>query len=275
MGSKLKWAVYYEMEGFADQTVEELKANLAYIMENYAGHEAFAHINGKPVVFVYNADDNSCEVADRWAEATNGEWYLNLKVFGGFRDCANQPDSWHQYGPSTPSQQHGGNSYVISPGFWRADESAARLERDPDLGYTNVRSMIASGEPWQLVTTFNEWGEGTAIERCFDWPSSTKYGKYLDALHYDGVVQTSVKDDKTESRIHLYYKPAQDLLHVSNTNNVTMAEIYDVNGSLIKSVNLLNQDSFEISTNSIPVGLYVIKMTLFSGGIHLEKFIKI
>lgn len=24
--------------------------------------------------------------------------------------------------------------------------------------------MVASGEPWQLVTTFNEWGEGTQVE---------------------------------------------------------------------------------------------------------------
>ena len=24
--------------------------------------------------------------------------------------------------------------------------------------------MVASNAPWQLVTTFNEWGEGTAVE---------------------------------------------------------------------------------------------------------------
>ena len=273
MGSNLKWAIYYEMEGFDNPTVEELKANLDYIKENYTGHEAFAHINGKPVVFVYNADDNSCEVADRWAEATNGEWYVNLKVFGGFRDCPNQPDTWHQYGPSTRTQQHNGNSYVISPGFWRADESAARLERNPGLWYNNVKSMIASGEPWQLVTTFNEWGEGTATERCFDWPSNTLYGSYLDALHFDGVIQTSVEDYQTENRIHLYYKPAHDLLHVSNASDVSMAEIYDVNGSLIKRVNLQNQESFKLNTNTIPAGLYLIKMTLSSGGIQVDKFI--
>ena len=195
-GSSLKWAIYYEKEGFGNPTVEELKTDLDYLMETYAGHEAFARIDGKPVVFVYNADDNNCEVAERWAQAANGEWYVNLKVFGGFRNCPNQPDSWHQYGPASAAQQHGGYSYAISPGFWRADEASPRLERDVDRWNKNVRDMTASGEPWQLITTFNEWGEGTAIERCWDWSSDTEYGLYLDALHNDGKpIESAVNEE--------------------------------------------------------------------------------
>jgi hypothetical protein len=29
--------------------------------------------------------------------------------------------------------------------------------------------MIASQEPWQLITTFNEWGEGTSVELASEW----------------------------------------------------------------------------------------------------------
>ena len=47
----------------------------------------------------------------------------------------------------------------------------------------NVRDMVASGAPLQLVTTFNEWGEGTAVERRQEWASASGYGAYLDALH--------------------------------------------------------------------------------------------
>ena len=43
--------------------------------------------------------------------------------------------------------------------------------------------MVASREQWQLVTTFNEWGEGTAVEGATEWQSSSGYGAYLDALH--------------------------------------------------------------------------------------------
>jgi hypothetical protein len=47
--------------------------------------------------------------------------------------------------------------------------------------------MVDSGEDWQLITTFNEWGEGTATESAREWQSQSGFGEYLDALHYDGV----------------------------------------------------------------------------------------
>lgn len=275
LGAKLKWAAYYEMEGSSNPTVEELKSNLDYIKEHYAGHEAYAHINGKPVIFVYNANDNSCEVADRWAQATHGEWYVNLKVFGGFRDCANQPDSWHQYGPASRVQHHKGYSYVISPGFWRADESTPRLERDPDIFYQNVSDMLTSGEPWQLVTTYNEWGEGTAIERCYDWQSNTEYGTYLDALHSDGIAQTSVEDHHPVHDIRISYDPLHDLLIVSNARDVQRVEIYQGNGSLWEKLSIQNKVSFEINTCTFPRGFYIIRVASGSGGTQVEKFIKL
>ncbi|HEC41581.1 MAG TPA: T9SS type A sorting domain-containing protein [Bacteroides sp.] len=273
-GSNLKWAFYYEMEGFSNPTVEDLKSDLDYLTEKYLDHEAIARINGKPVIFVYNANDQSCDVADRWAEATNGKWYVNLKVFGGFRDCNNQPDSWHQYGPGTPTQQHKGYSFVISPGFWRADESTARLERDSARWNNNIQEMVSSKEPWQLVTTFNEWGEGTAIERCYDWQSQTNFGIYLDALHTDGIHEpvTTVKDVIYRSKVHFYHNPDLGLLTISK--GVKMVDIYNINGSLLKRVNIRDQDSFKISTNELNSGVYFIKMNLLTGEIQTIKFIK-
>jgi hypothetical protein len=46
--------------------------------------------------------------------------------------------------------------------------------------------MIASRARWQLITTFNEWGEGTAVESAREWRSSSGYGAYLDILHNNG-----------------------------------------------------------------------------------------
>jgi chitodextrinase len=138
------------------------------------------------VIFVYNANDSSCEVADRWKAASAGNWYVVLKVFPGFANCANQPDSWHQYGPSTAVQSHPPHSYNISPGFWLANEGSPRLARDPLRWQQNVRDMVASGARWQLVTSFNEWGEGTAMESATEWASTSGYGTFLDALHNNG-----------------------------------------------------------------------------------------
>lgn len=188
--SPLKWAFLYEDEGFGDPSATTIASDLDYLTTTYGSSSAVARINGKPVVFVYAADDKSCEVATRWAKAktllTKGGWYVNLKLFKNSQTCAHQPDQWHQYGPDTPAQEHAGHSYAIAPGFWRADQSDPVLARDPVRFKKNVKDMVASNEPWQLITTFNEWGEGTATEPAAAWKSNSGYGKYLDALHTNG-----------------------------------------------------------------------------------------
>lgn len=181
--SPLKWALYYEKEGFGDPSVSALQSDLAYAATNYTSSAAYARVNGKPVIFVYNADDPDCSVADRWKQATGGQWYVVLKVMSGYRSCASQPDSWHQYAPAKAADEQNDFSYAISPGFWRADEPSPRLARDPSRWAQNVKDMVASGQPWQLITTFNEWGEGTAVESAAEWTSPSGHGAYLDALH--------------------------------------------------------------------------------------------
>jgi chitodextrinase len=184
-GSSLKWAVYHELEGSSNPSVAAIQSDLSYLSK-YTSHSAYARVGGKPVIFVYNANDSTCEVADRWKQASLGAWYVVLKVFSGYANCANQPDSWHQYGPAVAESVHLPHSFNISPGFWLANEATPRLARDPVRWQQNVRNMIASGAKWQLVTSFNEWGEGTAVENALDWMSASGYGVYLDALNTNG-----------------------------------------------------------------------------------------
>ena len=33
------------------------------------------------------------------------------------------------------------------------------------------------------MTTFNEWGEGTAVESATEWQTASGQGAYLDVLH--------------------------------------------------------------------------------------------
>jgi hypothetical protein len=182
LGSPLRWALYYEGEGSGDPSVSQIQSDLAYVLAEYAGRPEYARVGGKPVVFVYAADDLTCEVADRWEQASAGGWHVVLKVFSGYRSCVNQPDSWHQYAGATATDRQSGHSFTISPGFWHAAESGPRLVRDPARWRQNVRDMVVSGEPWQLVVSFNEWGEGTAVEEAAEWGTT-----YLDALANDGA----------------------------------------------------------------------------------------
>jgi hypothetical protein len=186
-GSPLRWAPYYEEESLGDPTPAKIANDLAYIKSRYASHPAYLRVGGRPVIFAFSTGSDGCGMADRWTAANaNQNFYVVLKVFSGYQSCASQPASWHQYGPAKASDEQSGYSFAISPGFNKADEASARLPRDVMRFRQNVRDMVASGEPWQLVTTFNEWGEGTAVESAAEWASASGYGRYLDALHTNG-----------------------------------------------------------------------------------------
>jgi hypothetical protein len=181
----LKWAIYHEHEGRADPSPAAIARDLSYIRRRLASSPAYLRVGGRFVVFVYNVDDRSCEVVRRWraANARLGHpAYLVLKVFPGYAGCLVRPDAWHQYAPAAPTQQQGQDAYEISPGFWKADEPTARLARSVPRFRGDIQTMVQSQARWQLVTTFNEWGEGTAVESAREWATPSGRGAYLDAL---------------------------------------------------------------------------------------------
>src|SRR5919201_815884 len=49
----LRWAVYYEPEGYADPSVAQIRADLQYIRDRYADVPSYLKVNGRFVVFVY------------------------------------------------------------------------------------------------------------------------------------------------------------------------------------------------------------------------------
>ncbi|HST48288.1 DUF7594 domain-containing protein [Jatrophihabitans sp.] len=170
-------APYYEQEGFGNPTDSQLASDLAYLAARAAASPAWLRVGGRPVLFVYNADDTTCAVADRWATANQGRFYLNLKVMAGYRDCAHQPDAWHQYGPASAIHQVLPWSVTVSPGFYKFDESTPRLARSLTAFSAGLAQQVASGAQWQLVTTWNEWGEGTGVEPTVEFGRS-----YTDAM---------------------------------------------------------------------------------------------
>ncbi len=184
-GTTFRWALYYENESMGDPSVSQIKSDLTYISNNYARDPSYLRVNGKFVVFVYADAADGCGMADRWKQANTVGAYIALKVFVGYDSCVSQPDSWHQYSPAVATDQQGSYSYSISPGFWLKGNSV-RLARDITRWKQNVLDMVASGAQWQLVTTFSEWGEGTAVEPATQWASSSGYGQYLDLLHTNG-----------------------------------------------------------------------------------------
>ncbi len=179
-------ALYYENESISDPSVSQIQSDLSYIRDHYSQNTAYLRVDGRFVVFVYSGGNDGCGMADRWTQANRelgSPAYVVLRVFPGYKDCASQPDSWHQYAPAGAVKETKGYSITISPGFWKKGDSSPRLARDLKAWTTSVQTMLASGETWQLVTTFNEWGEGTAVESAQQWASPSGFGAYLDVLH--------------------------------------------------------------------------------------------
>jgi hypothetical protein len=183
-----RWTIYYEPEGSGNPTVAQLQSDLNYIRSHYGSDKNYYRINGRPVIFVYGDGSDGCSMADRWKQANTTNFYTVLKVFPGYAACTSQPDNWHQYSPAVAEDAQSGHSFTISPGFNKYGEAAARLARDPNRWLTNIAHMTASKAPFQLITTFNEWGEGSSVESASEWASGSRYGTYLDALHNDGAV---------------------------------------------------------------------------------------
>ena len=174
----LRWGVYYEAESYSDPPASQIAADLQYLAGTVFNHPGYLRVDGRPVVFVYSSGDGP-EMASRWKEAKaqfGGNVYIALRVYSGYRTDPNQPDSWHQYGPASAYDSQVPYSVSISPGFWKKGETP-RLGRDPSRFESDVQRMAASGAFWQLITTWNEWGEGTSVE------PAAQFGRtYVDIL---------------------------------------------------------------------------------------------
>lgn len=164
----LRWSLYYEKEGFGNPPLSELISDLNYIKANYANEPGFLKIDGKPVIFVYNAAHSGftpMEDVARWIQArTQTGFYVVMKndpLASGASPTV--VDGWHDYAPANRTGAMGTYYHFVSPGFW-LDGNAVRLSRDINAFKTAVDGMVSSTAIWRLTETWNEWGEGSSVE---------------------------------------------------------------------------------------------------------------
>ncbi len=194
----VKFAIYYEKEGFADVPKSEIISDINYIKNKYGGTEYYYKIDGRPVVFVYNTKSGLVsetfeEEIQKWKEVRDETGiYTVLKVSGGYKKVESYADSWHEYAPASNFKQTGNYSAFVSPGFAKWHESE-RLERENFTRFENdVIALKNADVQFRLIETWNEWGEGTGIEPAqkvnhddvngFTVVGSSYGTKYIDIL---------------------------------------------------------------------------------------------
>ena len=186
--SSLRWAALYMRETADHPAGTTLAHFLTDVRIKFVGLPNYLRVDGKPVLFVLSdAVAPTCELADRWATAgASAGVYVVLRpsagMSKGFVACAAQPAAWFQF-DSAKAEVAQGDSIAISPGQWVWNVAEPALARDSSRWQTSVEHVAASTAKFQLVTSFNDWADGSAVESGTEWGSSSGFGVYLDALH--------------------------------------------------------------------------------------------
>jgi hypothetical protein len=185
--SSFRWALKLTAEVDGTPSRSEIAAQLGYLDAGPGRARSYLRVRGRPVVFVEFGPSDGCAAARRWLNGNIQRAYLLLPQWAGHRACRVKPSDWFQLVPGRPEVSAGARTFAISPGAFNAATSAPALTRDLPRWYESVRDMVASGARWQLVSSFNDWGEGTAVEAASEWASASGFGHYLDALRANGA----------------------------------------------------------------------------------------
>jgi hypothetical protein len=200
-----KATVYWEKApGEGQAQIDKAVGDLVYILKNYGKREAFLKVDGKPVIFVYGRVMGEAPlkswpaIITRAREESGGDFLL---VADGYQDkFARIFDGIHTYnicgwvkgknpgelrefsarsfaGAVEMAKRRGRISCItIIPGYddTKIRKPGLKAERQDGQTYCVLWEEAIKADPdWVLVTSWNEWHEGSEIEPS--WEDGDKY----------------------------------------------------------------------------------------------------
>ena len=162
--TNLRVTIAYGPEQAGDPSSAQIDADLASLGPRLSA-DSWLHIDGKPVVFVPGDASDGCSTTARWAAASaRSSTYLVEQWFAGAESCPSQPDDWYDADPTTHATVHLPYSDAISPGWWPAGDASPGFARDLSQWHDDLVAMQSSAARWHLITSFNDFADGTSIE---------------------------------------------------------------------------------------------------------------
>lgn len=184
--SPVKITIYYETipRNSMDGVIDDFR----YIISNYGNHPGFFIVDGKPVIFVYGRAMGQLKY-DQWAtvlEKIRAEYPALFIADTTSSDLINLFDGGHVYNPvGLVIQQVDMASFyrelvekcrsnekiactTVIPGYDDSNIGRKNIlvanRRGGEL-YKSLWSKAEASDPdWMLITSFNEWHEGSEIE---------------------------------------------------------------------------------------------------------------
>jgi glycosyl hydrolase family 99 len=164
----LKWVLLYEQEGYNNTTISRIISDLYYIKTEYASSQYYLKIDGKPVIFVFNADHNGYDQLQALAKWKNAGIRTGFHVVMKVDPLKKGADpssinGWYQYDPTKTYDQQLWYSASVSPGYWKFHKSPV-LARNITAFERSVQRLAKANVYFKLIETWNEWPEGTGVE---------------------------------------------------------------------------------------------------------------
>ena len=205
-------SVYWEtVPGKGRGKIDRAVNDLAYVLKTYGAHPAFLKVEGKPVVFVYGRVMNQVatgewpEIITRARERYGKDFLL---IADGYReDFARLFDGLHVYNicgwvrGKKPAElaELSGRSFADAVALQKSRARVTCLTIIPGYDDTKIRTpginaerqdgetyrvlweqAIKADPDWVVITSWNEWHEGSEIEPS--WEDGDKYLK-MTAKH--------------------------------------------------------------------------------------------
>ena len=270
-----------------------------YLLANYRLHPAMFRIDGVPTLFLYGYP-LSLMPLDSWALLRDSLDYdvyiivdrlspLVLDLFDGYhtynpcRIPAAELAAKYNSASLAARYQHKLFAATILPGYCDTiiRDPGLTVDREDGAFYSSRFEIAAASEPnFILITSWNEWHEGTeiepSVEYSYQYLDSTR--SFHDRWDIPGSIEQKAPEMPTSPEIHIYPNPFNSSCIITVGDRCihpATAEIYNLQGRLVAK-GLPQADTYKIvwiPDEKICSGVYLIRVQTKGGRTTTKKVV--